>query len=543
MLKYKLFKWFAGLVLVFGALSAILGIWVIDQRTVREAQNHVRSDLNSAWAAYHSQVQAIENTVRLTAVRAQLIEACQAQNWQDEKVTNDMRGLLAKTRVDFDLDFLTVVAPDGRVAVRSTPPYHTGDFRSADPLIAKALAGTAASGTVLLSREELDREADGLADRAFLALQETPHARPAARTTEDRGLVMMAAAPVEKNGRVVGAIYAGVLLSRNQAFVDRVQNIVFGQERYDGTPLGSVTVCLADVRVATGVRLANGNRALGTRVSQEVADRVLDNGAEWLDRAFVVREWYLTAYDPIRDDRGAVVGMLAVGTLERPFRDLSRTMILRYSLLVGAALMAALLMAMFIAGRIARPLHRLAEGAEKMEHGQGFHPVSQSGSCHETENLIHAFNDMASALTEREQQLKNANEQLGTANQTLQATNAQYMETLQFVSHELNSPLSSITNYAYMLRQRLLGPLTDRQENSLERHIRQSQTRHGDDPPLPQSRPHRNRRNAAGPRAASPSVKMSSPPSSPPFRPTSRPRTNASRISSPPRSSSPPTST
>ena len=36
------------------------------------------------------------------------------------------------------------------------------------------------------------------------------------------------------------------------------------------------------------------------------------------------------------------------------------------------------------------------------------------------------------------------------------------METLQFVSHELNSPLSSIMNYAYMLRQRLLGA-ADRQ--------------------------------------------------------------------------------
>ena len=63
--------------------------------------------------------------------------------------------------------------------------------------------------------------------------------------------------------------------------------------------------------------------------------------------------------------------MLYVGTLERPFRDLSRTMVLRYSALVAVALLVALLMAMFIAGRLARPLHRLAESANRMQHGPG----------------------------------------------------------------------------------------------------------------------------------------------------------------------------
>jgi uncharacterized membrane protein YqiK len=51
-LKYKLFKWFAGLVLVFGAMAAFLGIWMIDQRMVQEAQNRVKYDLNGAWAVY-----------------------------------------------------------------------------------------------------------------------------------------------------------------------------------------------------------------------------------------------------------------------------------------------------------------------------------------------------------------------------------------------------------------------------------------------------------------------------------------------------------
>jgi len=466
-LKYRLFIWFAGLVLVFGALSAFLGIWVINQRVVQEAQTRVRYDLSSAWAVYQSQLREMETIVRLVAVRGPLVEACHAEKWDDRAAWAEIQGILGKARLDFDLDFLGVVTPEGRVVARANPPYRTGDYITAEPIVAKARSGTAASGTVIVSSEELGREADGLVDKAFLPLQQTPHARPTPRTSEDRGMAMMAGAPIERNGRVVGAIYAGLLLNRNHAFVDRIQNIVFGQERYQGKSLGTVTVFLADTRIATTVRLDNGNRAIGTRVSSEVADRVLDNGSGWADRGFVVQDWYLTAYDPIRDSRDGVIGMLYVGTLERPFRDLNRSMVVRYSLLVAAALLVALLMAMFIAGRLARPLHRLAEGADKMRHGHEFNPVRADRACKETTSLIQAFNEMASTLTQRERQLKEANEQLATVNNSLKAINAEYMEILQFVSHELNSPLSSIMNYTYMLRQRLLGGLTEKQENAL----------------------------------------------------------------------------
>ena len=468
MLKYKLFKWFAGLVLVFGALSAALGIWVINQRIVQEAQTRVRYDLNAAWAVYQSQLQSLETVVRLVGARSPLVEACNSGNWQDRATSEEIQGILGKHRMDFNLDLLDVVSPDGQVLARSDPPYRRGDYCNTNPLIARALSGTAASGTIVLSREELSREADGLVDRAFLPLQETPYARLSPRREEDRGMMLMAAAPIEKNGRVVGAIYAGLLLNRGEGIVDRIQNIVFGQEKYGGLSLGTVTIFLGDTRIATTVRYANGNRAMGTRVSGEVADRVLDNGASWVDRAFVVQDWYLTAYDPIRDPRGAVIGMLYVGTLERPFNDLSRSVVLRYSALVLIALVAALLIAMFIAGRLARPLHRLAEQADKMRHGHEFEQVAASHSCLETSGLIQAFNEMAATLSQRERQLKEANERLAGTNDSLTGLNAHYMETLQFVSHELNSPLSSIMNYAYMLRQGLLGPLTPKQENALE---------------------------------------------------------------------------
>lgn len=468
MLKIKLFKWFAGLVLAFGAMSALLGIWMIGQRVVEEAQTRVRYDLSSAWAVYESQLKTVETIVKLTAARSVLQEAAAEQKWNDPNSAQYLRGLLAQVCNDFHLDFLALVGPDGKVVLRCQAPFRTGDYRNDEPLVAKALSGVAGSGTVLLPKELLDAEADGLVDRAFLAIQETAHARPSPRATEDRGMAMMAAAPVEKNGKVIGALYAGQLLNRNQAFVDRIEDIVFGQDNYRGKASGSVTVFLADTRVATTVRMPNGNRAIGTRVSAEVAERVLDNATRWADRAFVVSDWYLTAYDPIRDDRGAVIGMMYVGILEQPYSDLRQAMFIRYCALVAVALLGVLLLAMWMAGRIARPLHRLATAAKKMQHGGPFEPVTPDRNCNETAGLIEAFNGMARALSQRESQLQEANARMAAANESLRALNAHYMETLQFVSHELNSPLSSITNYTYTMRQRLLGDLTEKQEKALD---------------------------------------------------------------------------
>ena len=58
---------------------------------------------------------------------------------------------------------------------------------------------------------------------------------------------------------------------------------------------------------------------MGTRLSADVCDEVLDRGGTWTARAFVVNDWYITAYEPIRDPAGQVIGCLAVGLFEAPF--------------------------------------------------------------------------------------------------------------------------------------------------------------------------------------------------------------------------------
>ena len=78
------------------------------------------------------------------------------------------------------------------------------------------------------------------------------------------------------------------------------------------------------LRVATTVRDSAGNRAIGTFIPAVDPDggvnrviSAIQRGETYHGRAFVVNEWYLTAYEPLRDDGGDLVGMLYVGIRQK----------------------------------------------------------------------------------------------------------------------------------------------------------------------------------------------------------------------------------
>ena len=456
MLRTKLFQAFALLVIAFGLLSGLFGIRIIKKRIIDEAQNQVSLDLGSAWALFDSKLHDIRTIIDLVVIKKAVVDAAAEKVW----ASDDLQHRLENIRTSFGLDFLTVVSPEGQVVMRASPPYNIGDFQGENPAVLRAMKGEHVSGITVMSSADLSKESPDLLERAFLVYEPTQRARPTPKTQEERGMVMISAAPILKGPQLMGVIYAGVLLNRNFGIVDRITETIYKNETYKGSPIGTATIFLGDCRIATTVRLPNGNRAIGTRASKEVADRVLDNATPWVGPAFVVRDSYLTAYDPIRDMNNEVIGMLYVGRLERPFKEMGRSFMLRYGGISLIGLAAALLLALIVAGRLANPVHQLVEASERMHRGEGHTPIQAKSSCREIEELVVAFNEMAAALDEREGKLTDANE-------ALTGLNRSYMDMLGFVSHELKSPISSIMNYVFLLRQHKIGQLTEPQEKAV----------------------------------------------------------------------------
>ena len=70
------------------------------------------------------------------------------------------------------------------------------------------------------------------------------------------------------------------------------------------------------LRIATNVRKTNGERAVGTYIpSSSPVYQTIMNGETFRGKAYVVNDWYLTAYKPLKNSDGEVVGAVYVGQL------------------------------------------------------------------------------------------------------------------------------------------------------------------------------------------------------------------------------------
>jgi two-component system NtrC family sensor kinase len=287
-------------------------------------------------------------------------------------------------------------------------------------------------------------------------------------------MALVAAAPVlDDGGKVIGALYAGLLLNRNHGLVDKIRSIVFENKTYQGQPLGTVTIFQWDCRIATNVILANGNRAIGTRVSEEVYDKVLENGLNWYDRAFVVKDWYLSAYDPIHDVDGKVVGILYVGVLAKQYDDLKWDLWKLYGAISGGVGIFVLAIGLIFARRLTGSISRLAVAAGKIGSGNLDLNVKEPKTDDEVKDLTQAFNLMTASLKERDEKLRATNEALEQSNKSLEEMNRNYLDMLGFVSHELKNTLGVIYTSARALDAGIVGALSEAQA-ALARNIAKS---------------------------------------------------------------------
>jgi len=84
---------------------------------------------------------------------------------------------------------------------------------------------------------------------------------------------------------------------------------------------GTATIFMGDIRVSTNVPREDGSRAVGTKLVGPAYDAVLRHGVPYRGEAAILGKPYLTAYDPIRNTRGEVIGVLYVGVEKGIYLD------------------------------------------------------------------------------------------------------------------------------------------------------------------------------------------------------------------------------
>ena len=276
-------------------------------------------------------------------------------------------------------------------------------------------------------------------------------------------LMLWIAVPLlDAAGELRGLLYGGESLQQNTPLVDEIRSFVFGDEEHEGKPVGTVTVFSDRVRVSTNVRDDRGQRAVGTLVSEEVAAAVLGEGRDWLDRAYVVDRYYLSAYTPITDPNGQRIGMLYAGDLAAPFDELEQSELIRVWVLLGLAAIAAILFGGWLVRSVTGPLAELERETHALSEGERERRLALRPVYRELAHLTDSFCRMQEAVSARDKELAEHNEQLAKANRN-------YMETLGFVTHELKAPLGAMQALIDTVVRGYLGPIPDKAQDVMKR--------------------------------------------------------------------------
>ncbi len=424
----------------------VVGTQLVGRLILSEAQTSVTNALNTAREILYDRLDDVHDVVRLTADRFFLRDALQSGRIEGAAAE------LARVARSEGLDFLTVTDAAGRVLLRTSNPGVTGDYRNHDPLLAAARERKVAVAAVsVMAGADLRLESPLLADRAYIRFVPTPRARPRPETEETAGMVLQTVAPIlDARGGLLGFLYGGVLLNRNYEIVDKVKETVFQGLRYGGRDVGTATIFLDDLRIATNVPNSDGSRAVGTRIAADVYRRVVEEGRRWTSRAFVVNSWYIAAYEPIRalDDR--IIGILYVGVLEGKYVAIRRRTVAAFMAISLAGGLLSMAVSYYISRRVSAGIGRMTQAAREMARGKLDVRV-EVHSNDELQELAEAFNAMAASLQQRDTQLREYAQSRIRESERLAITG----QLAASVAHELNNPLQGILAYAHMLLERV----------------------------------------------------------------------------------------
>jgi two-component system NtrC family sensor kinase len=144
------------IIVMTNLIFTVVGVQIISNRIVAEAQDKVGRDLNSAREIYLSKLNHLNDVVRLTADRFYI---------KDALISGDIESFaeeLVRVKISESLDLLNITDPKGNVLLRADNISLNGDNQSHNELVAAAMnRNVPVAGTMIMHVEDLQFESPG----------------------------------------------------------------------------------------------------------------------------------------------------------------------------------------------------------------------------------------------------------------------------------------------------------------------------------------------------------------------------------------------
>ncbi|KEO81099.1 methyl-accepting chemotaxis protein [Tumebacillus flagellatus] len=217
----------------------------------------------------------------------------------------------------------------------------------------------------------------------------------------------------------------------------------------------NVTIFQNDMRVATTVKKDDGTRAIGTKVSDAVADTVLKKGQTYMGEAVVVNQRNQAAYEPIKNAKGEVIGIWFVGVPSTKFDSIVSHFQNKVWIFGIVGLIVGILVAGGVAEYVVRPMRRVTTIAQRVAEGDLTVEPLNTARKDEFGLLGRSVNEMVANLRGLIGHVNATAEQVASSSQALSATTdqtaeatEQITESIQHVAHGADQQVASASKAA-----------------------------------------------------------------------------------------------
>lgn len=162
-----------------------------------------------------------------------------------------------------------------------------------------------------------------------------------------------------------------------------------------------------DTRFITSIKDKNGNRAEGTKASEEVWNIVKTGKDYQSDGIDISGAKYYVYYTPVCTDDGKVIGMAFAGEKEAIVNDAKNNLMISFVKIALVLTVVYLIILIWLARVIRKPLAKTAADIENIANGNISNEISGSSKIAETDKLITAsrilkekLNDIVTGVNE-----------------------------------------------------------------------------------------------------------------------------------------------